>query len=195
MLSAGVRTVLAFVTGLVVAVLGSGVAAACSCPVGTAEEHAEWASVVALVHVDRMELPNSGFSGADVVYQVTASRAWKGDVPLRFSFVSAQSGASCGLEGITEGQDLLLFARLGEGDRLTASLCGGTSAASEALVAEITALLGEGTVPIDTGEQPASALPGWILPVTIGAVIAAGVVTVLVRRRLPPDDSSGSLLD
>lgn len=191
MLRVGLRALMVLVTGLLVTVLGVGVAVACSCAQGGLEEHVEWATVVARVHVDEVDRPASEFSGALVVYHVTASRLWKGEVPKRFSFVSAQHGASCGLEGVTEGQDLLLFALAGDGapgrdaEALTANLCGGTTVASEGLIAQLTGLVGEGTVPVDTGEEPRneSAWPGWGMPAIVAAVVAAGAAVFLVRRR------------
>ena len=188
----GVRALLVLVAGLLAALLGAGPAAACSCADLSLEEQVDSADVVARVLVDRVEQPR--VDGGRVVYHVSATRVWKGDVPMRFSFLSEQYGASCGLEGVLEGQDLLLFARGGgeglpsqEPAVLTSSLCSGTEVATAGLVAQLTGLLGEGAVPVDGGdEQPGNETGlgwGWLLPAGVAVLAAIGLVLVLVRRR------------
>lgn len=192
MFRVGIRTLVGLVTGLLTLILGAGIAFACSCADLSVEEKADHAEVIARVHVDTMDLPQ-GDNGL-VTYHVTASRVWKGEVPMRFAFVSALHGASCGLEGMHEGHDLLLFARVGTGvpgfdtDGLATNSCSGTTVADAGELALITGLLGEGKVPTDTGDESAAPgepglwLAGWGVPAAIALIVV--LVAVLVRRQL-----------
>lgn len=191
MVRVGVRVLLCLATSLLITVATTGYAGACSCADLGLEEQVESADVVARVNVDKVDQPQ-GDNGL-VTYHVSTTVVWKGEVPMRFSFVSARDGASCGLEGLTEGRDLLLFARAG-GDglpsrspaALSSDLCSGTTLANAERVAQITDLLGEGTLPTQE-EPPTQGTPaswwlesGWGPP----AIVAISVVAVIVRRRL-----------
>lgn len=181
------RLLSALVTGIVAVLLGAGVAAACDCADLPLEEQAAQADVIARVVVEEIDSPENPSSSADpVTYTVAASAVWKGDVASRFTFSSALSGASCGLEGIQQGQDLLLFATEAA-DGLTSSLCSGTSVATEEQVAALTDLLGEPAAPVGGAAVPevTGAGGGWLLPAGIAVVAGVGVVAVYVRRRLP----------
>lgn len=186
------RLLSVLVTGIVVVLLGTGVAAACSCALSSLEEQVEFADVVARVVVEDIGGPADPASSADpVTYTVAASAVWKGDVESRFTFTSALSGASCGLEGIQQGQDLLLLAT-SEADGLTSSMCSGTAVATEEQVAALTDLLGDPTPPVGGAAVPevTGSGGGWLLPAGIAVVAGIGVVAVYVRRRLPaPEDS------
>lgn len=184
------RLLSVLVTGIVAALLGAGVAAACSCAFASIEEQVEFADVVARVVVEDIDGPANPSSSADpVTYTVAASAVWKGDVQSRFTFTSALSGVSCGLEGIQQGQDLLLFATV-EGDALTSSMCSGTAVATEEQVAALSELLGDPAAPVGGAAVPevTGSGGGWLLPAGIAVVAGLGVAAVYVRRRLPARD-------
>lgn len=127
-------------------ILASTVAAACSCALLTTREYVEQADVVARVIIERIEPPPPSeiSSSADpATYTLRPTRVWKGGIDGTFTVESAVSGASCGLEFIAEGDDVILFAN-DSGDGLTASLCGGTARTSDQLLAEVEDVLGEG---------------------------------------------------
>jgi len=183
------RLLSALVTGIVAVLLGAGLAAACDCADLSWEEQVEQADVIARVVIEDIGDPVS--PGDPVTYTVAASTVWKGDVESRFAFMSYLDGASCGLEGLQQGQDLLLFAIDGEGG-LGASSCGGTTVATEEQVAALTDLLGDPAPPVGGAAVPevTGSGGGWLLPAGIAVVAGIGVVAVYVRRRLPaPDDS------
>lgn len=145
------RLLLSSLAGVFAVVLGTSVAAACSCAELTTAEHVENADVVARVIVERIDMPDERGTntGDPAIYTVRPTHVWKGDVADTFSIATASSGASCGLEGFREGSDIVLFATyLGDDlpvdTDLSADLCGGTAVASDPLVAEVTSLLGEG---------------------------------------------------
>lgn len=188
MARAGVRALLCLVAGLVVPVLAAGPALACSCADLSLEEQVEAAEVVAQVVVNRTDQPP--MAGGYVTYYVSTTRVWKGDIPLRFSFLSPQQGPSCGLDGVPAGRELLLLARPGDTgppteDRgaLVTYSCDGTGTATADRIADVTALLGEGAVPIDPGDPPPAEPGAWGLPVGVAVVAVAGVLAFLLWRR------------
>lgn len=127
-------------------ILASSVAAACSCAFSTTPEHVDRADVVARVIIERIEPPPPSeiTSSADLAtYILRPTRVWKGDIDGIFTVESAVSGASCGLEFIADGDDVILFAT-DFGDGLAADLCGGTAKTSDELRAEVEDVLGEG---------------------------------------------------
>ncbi|MGV8847565.1 hypothetical protein [Tessaracoccus sp.] len=185
-MSAATRFIGTLTATLLATILASSVAVACSCVEQTTAENAAGADLVARVTVERANIPESGATSSQLaVYTMRPTHVWKGDVVSQFKVSSQASGASCGLEGITEGQDLLLFAQESE-EGWTAHLCGGTTVASEPLVAELLDVVGPG-VAVDAapGDTPGE----WIWP-TVTAVSALAVITavilwwwVLPRRR------------
>lgn len=172
--------------GLLSLLLGVGVAAACDCAELTIEQQVDGADVVARVSVENIDRSAVLNSSADpVTYTVVAARVWKGDAPARFSFTSALDGASCGIEGIEEGQELLLFAHQGD-EGLTSSLCSGTTVATEEVVAQVTAHMGEGSMPEGVAEDvTAPGLErGWGLPIAIAVLAALAAAAIYARRYL-----------
>lgn len=180
------RILMGTMAGLLAVVLGTTVAAACSCAGGTTAEHAAEADLVARVVVESVTIPEVGANEEQLAaYSMRPTYVWKGDVVSQFKVSSESGGESCGLEGITEGQDLVVFAQqVDEG--WSATLCGGTAPASEALVAELLDAVGHGVaVDASPGDQPGE----WVWPTVTGvaAVVLVGGVAlwwwVLPRKR------------
>ena len=92
--------------------------------------------------------------------------------------LSAVSSASCGLEGIGQGDRIILFAN-GSGP-LEANLCGGTWLYDDDTAAELTSLLGAPMAPLPApAPAPGAAdLTAWTIVVALilGAGVAAGAV-------------------
>ena len=117
-------------------------AAACSCVAGVsdAEQAANADAVFVGKLVDRREPPQrpvmSSSDPAVLTFQV--SRVYKGMVGERQEIVTAQSGASCGLELVGEGP-FLVFGQLDSGGfghavdpgQYAANLCGGSRAIAD----------------------------------------------------------------
>lgn len=138
-------------------------ASACSCAMRSTAELADAADLIVrgrVTAIDRTRV--AGGSADPVLYTIAATAIWKGPTATTYTVATAASGASCGLEGIAEGDDIVLFARAADqpGADLaatwTTSLCSGTGPASSRL-AEVQALLGRG--------RPAP-LPSTVIPVT-----------------------------
>lgn len=181
---------LRFLTGLFVGVLalllGSGVAVGCSCAAQTTAEHVAEADVVARVVVERVSIPETDANEDQMAtYSMLPTYVWKGDVVSLFTVSSERDGASCGLEGISVGDDVVVFATRNN-DGLTANLCGGTAQASDVLVAELLDVAGPGeAVDAVPGDEPGA----WIAP-TVAALVGVGLVGgvlvvfwILPRRR------------
>ncbi|MDO5736770.1 MAG: hypothetical protein Q4P15_09880 [Propionibacteriaceae bacterium] len=149
------RFLLTSLAGLLALVLSTSIAAACSCAGLTPAEYVAQADVVARGIIERIVVPDEKGrnAGEPAVYTVRPTHAWKGDVTDTLTVETSPSGASCGLEFLPEGLDIVLFATF-EGDSLTAGLCGGTAAADEVLIAEVTGVLGVGTpVEVDPSDD------------------------------------------
>lgn len=180
-------------------------ALACSCALLTTQEYVDNADVVARVTVERIELPQGGTVSSNdaTTYRVQPTHLWKGDVAGVFTVFSAVSGASCGLEGITEGSDIVLFAyEASDGilpddlEGLQTDLCSGTAPADAALVAEVTDVLGdgkpvdaasedEGAPDADSDELGGDAVGVWWALGAGGVVLLAGALWLVVRTRGP----------
>ncbi len=175
-MSAATRFIGTLAATLLATLLSSSLAVACSCVEQTTAEHAAVADLVARVTVERVNIPESGATSDQLaVYTMRPTHVWKGDIVSQFKLSSEANGASCGLEGIAEGQDLVLFAQESE-EGWTANLCGGTTMASEPLVAELLDAVGPG-VPVDAdpGDKPGE----WIWP-TVTAVSALAIITAVI---------------
>lgn len=150
------------------------------------------ADVIARVVVTSVERPQEVRSSADpVTYTALASAVWKGEVASAYVFVSALEGASCGLEGIEEGAEIVLFATShGDGinepadGQYASNLCSGTGPATEELVAELTGLLGDPQEPVGAETVPdvPGSETGWFLPAGIAVLAGFGVIAVYIRR-------------
>ncbi len=180
------RVLVGFFAGLVVLVLGTTAAAACSCAALSTAEHAAEADVVARVVVERVRIPEMGANEDQrASYTMRPVHVWKGDVVSQFQVSSEVSGASCGLEGVTEGADLVVFATESN-DGFSANLCGGTAPASQSLVVELLDEVGSGVaIDPELGDKPGE----WLWPAITGAaalVVVGGLVLwwwVLPRHR------------
>lgn len=179
-----------FLTGLLVGMLGlllgTGVAVACDCAALTISEYFADADVVARVVVEGVTMPEGESNPEQMAsYTVRPTYVWKGDVVSQFEVNSAVSDTECGLGGIIEGDDLVLFARQSE-EGFTASSCGGTAPGSQALVAKMLDEVGTG-VAVDA--LPDDKPGAWVVPAVTGAIaltVVGGLVLwwwVLPRRR------------
>lgn len=112
---------------------------ACSCAGATVPEHAASADAVftgTLVDVRQPPFRLVQSSGDPVTYTFEVDDVRKGDVRERTDVTSSQDGASCGLEGMHEGREYVVFASAGT-DGLSASLCGGTTELSVPMMGEL----------------------------------------------------------
>lgn len=179
------RVLLAALTGAVaLVVLPAAPSSACSCVQGTPQEYVDSADVVVLGTVtDRQGPPLRPVmsSGDPATYTVQVEQVFKGDVPPTAYVLSADSGASCGLEGVEEGGRYVVFADRSGGE-LWASLCGGTAPADPRLLDEVVAASGPPQAP-DPRAEPTirpTAGAGLALPVAV----AGGLALVLLAGAL-----------
>lgn len=155
---------------LSVVVVGAAPSFACSCAGGAPEDFVDRADVVMLGTVTDREGPpwRPVMSSADLAtYTVEVETVFKGDAAPTTYIQTADSGASCGLEGIKTGDRYVLFADR-QDDALRANLCGGSAPATDQLVADVRAATG--------GESsPESQAPAGTPPPTLGATLAMPV--------------------
>ncbi|MDQ2951304.1 MAG: hypothetical protein M3R54_03470 [Chloroflexota bacterium] len=146
---------------------------ACSCVAALPAQHLVRADVVfagRLVGIDG-PAPSLRLSSTDSVdYRFEVNSVLKGAAPVNARVRSAVSGASCGLEGMREGERYTVFARA-QGELLQSGLCDGTYAGDPS--ADL-ALASGVLLPPTTG-----APPGWVL--MFGAVAAALAATMAWR--------------
>ncbi|MBB1510316.1 hypothetical protein [Tessaracoccus sp. MC1756] len=167
-------------------------AAACSCVAQSVTEHAESADLVAegvVVGVDRPENPQTSMD--DATYTVELTRLWKGPEAPQVAVLSPVSGASCGLEGLSEGMTIALFSRDDNGV-WRSDLCDGTGPMTEAMAAELSAAEGEPTVLTPSADSSTAPSPGpdngspavlYTALGVAGVALLALVVLGWVRRR------------
>jgi LPXTG-motif cell wall-anchored protein len=168
-------------------------ASACSCAEGPVDVHFADADAVftgTLVsrevrHVDQ----GSQSSGDPALHVFEVARVHKGDVHELQGVVSAAEGGSCGLELVGDGPFVVFATRdpgLADG-QYGAALCGGTTSADEAILAEVAELAGAAS-----GQDPLAGAAGLEAPgePPVGDYlwIGAGVLLVLgagwwLRRR------------
>lgn len=173
------RLLLVAVSGVLALLLGTSVAAACSCVEKTTAEHVAEADLVARVIVELVNMPVEGNTdGQPATYTLRPTYVWKGDVVSQFKVASEPNGAACGLEGISEGQDLVVFADETPDGGWSANLCGGTAPASEALVVELRDAAGPG-VALDT--DPAGKPGSWVWP-TVASAAAVLLLWAVIHR-------------
>ncbi len=181
------RLVAGVLATLMALVLATAVSAACSCAPRTTAEHVAEADVVARVVVERVSIPDLEANDRQLAtYTFRPTYVWKGDVVSLFKVDSEPTGGACGLEGIQEGSELVVFATQ-SADGLAANLCGGTAPASERLVGDLLDVIGTGVaIDAEPGEEPGT----WVWPAITGlaaVLIVGGAVVywwVLPRRRL-----------
>lgn len=145
------RVLIGLFAALIVGVIGALPAAACSCATLPIATHVENADLVVRGEVTGVENPAMGAENM-ALYTVTVTTVWKGPIvpdSRVVTVMSSANGASCGLEGIEEGADIVLFAQATDASNSKAiasweaNLCGGTGAASN-LVPKVEAELGAG---------------------------------------------------
>lgn len=152
-------------------------AAACSCVSGTARDFADWSDTIFVGTLTDVTPPSGGTSMSSVApatYRFEVSAVFEGEAHEVTEVLSAQSGASCGLEGMAVGTRYLVFAghQDTEGepdDALWATLCGGTQPASDGLLAQVEDLVGPSGDPLP-GEALAPATSGSMGPRLLGLI-------------------------
>lgn len=190
----------ALLAGAGLVILAPSPAMACSCvPAGTGQP-VRWADAVfeaTVTDVDEPPLRGLVSSTDPRTYHVEVQTVFEGEPADEVR--SAMSGASCGLEGVSEGDRYVFFATT-ETDGLWTSLCSGTAPGTDRLVRRVEAVTGPGAASPDpspapnagggqlpgnlTGEHPPaqSAVPLALwLPAGVGL---AGVVAVAVGWRI-----------
>lgn len=200
------RTVVILLLGAVLSAVGVLVAApasACSCATQTTAEYLGAADTVFVGRLVSREVQRSGpaissgsgpaiSSGDPALHVFAVETVYKGDAHEQQGVVSADSGASCGLELHGDGPFLVFATRstdLPEGQYM-ANLCGGTTVLTPDLRAELAALT---AVPIEPSEArdplPGAAGTGPDDGLRLPALVAAGVLALtlagwlVVRRR------------
>lgn len=172
------RLLLAGVLGaLSLVVLTTSPSFACSCVQASPAEHVDAADVVVLgTVVDRQGPPLRPVmsSGDPATYTVEVERVFKGVVRPTVHVLSADSGASCGLEA-EEGRRYMVFADRTRGE-LWAGLCGGTATADPQLVAEVEEAAGPPRDPDPRAEPTVRPTAGAGLAVPLAAASGLGLV-------------------
>ncbi len=164
-------------------------ASACSCIVSTTQEKADRAELVGQGTVVGVERPADVVSSEDgTVYTIELDRIWKGDATTRIEVQSPTSSASCGLEGLTEGMEIVLFAGHGDsyGEQTAgwhANVCGGTGPVDEQVTADLDEALGAPRTPAEGPESPQAERPdgasgGALAP--LGLIAASGLLAGVV---------------
>jgi hypothetical protein len=180
-------TFAALVLGAGLALVGSAPAFACSCAAQSLAEHAEGADVVFAGTLTDADEARSMFDGDESTYTFEVDAVYAGDPAPLAQVVTASSGSMCGLEGLVEGDRYLVFA-YADGDRLGASLCGGTGPATSEAETTVAEVLGPPVRPdltADQGASPPPSLPSLVTPWALLAGLAAVVGPlwwVLARR-------------
>lgn len=158
-------------------------AAACSCAVGGRADSLRGASTVFFG-----ALVERGRDKRWVEYTFEVDEVYKGSTTRVTRVWTGVSGSTCGLPGLSEGQEYLVFAfRPPKDERLFVGLCGGTTSARGA-VAQVEALTGPGSPPdpggvrSDDDEPGQPFIPYWAMG-TIGLGAAALLLLLLRRSR------------
>ncbi|MFT3888131.1 MAG: hypothetical protein QM713_08225 [Arachnia sp.] len=155
-------------------------AAACSCALGSTAEFVEWADLVATASVRKVDMPVVRTSGEDeAVYTMDLTEVWEGAADPRIEVHSAADGAACGIEGIAEGNTIILFASH-EDSVWRTNLCSGTGLHSDTLAGELTAALGSPTQ-IEPVPEPSGLPGGMTIPLLI--IGASGLLAGAIGLR------------
>ena len=161
-------------------------ALACSCARVDVKKLVEQADVVFVGSVDAM-----AEDGRRFVYDITASRSYKGDVERETSVTSLQQTSACGLGALQVGRDYVFLAR-GSAAPFDANACGGSGPAITKRVTAVEAVVGAGT-PIEPPPPPKAALTKVEEDPPIGlaraaapgaAAVLLGLLGLLVVRRM-----------
>lgn len=135
------------VTALVMLGATSSPATACSCVAASTAGHAARADAVFTGQITETRGGGRDLT-TSVEYDVEVTEVYKGDVPATTTVSTGAHAASCGMPGLPQDTALLFFASAADG-RVSVTSCGGTAAADRALVAGVTAALGEPEPPGD----------------------------------------------
>ncbi len=170
--------VIVLLVGVVPALTVARPAWACSCAMATTAEHVERADVVVRGVVTGIDRSRVAGSSTDPVFTtVRATHVWKGPQQPEFVVSSEASGASCGLELNTVGQEVILFAQ-SEGSGWTANLCNGTAPAASELAGEVEEALGVGTTVSPAPSSPTPTPAPTSMPPPAPAIVPAAVLWV-----------------
>jgi hypothetical protein len=130
-------------------------------------------------------------SGTSFVQVVTVDRLYKGQV-ITAEVRVRTTGGKCGLGQLTQGERYVVFATP-DGDSWLAGPRSGTSPATDALLARVQAVLGQGTAPAAGPSAPpdvtytrvGAAHPGPLLRTAAPgiALVIVGLLGLLVTRR------------
>ncbi|PVG82310.1 hypothetical protein DDE18_12520 [Nocardioides gansuensis] len=112
---------------------------ACTCAPGGLPQQTERVDVVFQATVDAV----TSVDKTTFEYAVTATHAYKGDVPRETTVRSAKLGPACGLGDLKAGRDYLFLAR-GSAEPFRANSCDGSGPATPERVTELESVLGEG---------------------------------------------------
>ena len=183
---------------LAAGVLVAAPASACSCAAGTTADYFERADAVftASLFSRDVDHPNWPVASGDdpALYVFTTHVVFKGEVGEAQGVVSADSGASCGLELSGKGPFVVFANRdpeLPEG-RYRAGLCDGSAVLDPAVVAELAELTtlttstgAPGALPAQGAAGVDSSGPGPVPALLIGAGVLGALVAgwVVLRRQ------------
>ncbi len=146
------------VTTLVMLGATASPATACSCVAASTTDHAARADAVFTGQITETRGGGRDLT-TSVEYDVEVTEVYKGEVPATTTVSTSSHAASCGMPGLPQGKALLFFASAADG-RVSVTSCGGTAAADRALVAGVTAALGEPEPPGDEPGDEQSGEPG-----------------------------------
>lgn len=175
-------------------------AAACSCVAATPTEQAQWADLVAVGTVTATSVPEGAVVYGDegITFTVELSSIWKGEARRTIEVQTPGSSASCGLDMLAPGMQIILFTGhtdlYGEPiDGWSSNLCGGTGPFEQTVSDELSAALGEQRAPLPdpVGPTPtpsSAGVPGGMLlplAVALGVALVAGWVGSRRYSRTP----------
>jgi len=169
-----------------VALPGASPAFACSCAGGGVREHLTGSEVVLAATVT--DVDDDGFlflPARERTFELDVDTVWVGEPTTELH--SEASGASCGLEGIEEGERYVFFGYRQGREEVRAQLCGGTSRATPRLLTRLERAAGRGSpapdatsAPASRADEPGTPQAAWL----IGLVsVAVGVGAGVWRRR------------
>ncbi len=161
-------------------------AADCTCKQGTLEQQVERADAIFIATIDEV-----GEAGTTMTYDVTASRAYRGDPDRATQVVSVGGPDACGLGALQPSVAYVFFAT-GTEAPYDADSCGGTTVSTVTKITKIEAIVGAGT-PVEPPPPPEAVLTrvedsapaGLARTAAPGAALTLiGILGLVVVRRL-----------